>query len=66
MKLILGKYPITIRKIQKTKQVSIDISGKQVIYQVLGEDLKILEGMVPEDLQPQLERIIKTHFRTKV
>lgn len=66
MKLTLGRYPITIRKIQKTKQVSVDISGKQVIYQILGEDLKILEGMVPEDLQPQLERIIKTHFRTKV
>lgn len=66
MKLSIGPYAITIRKIQKTKQVRINISGQQVIYKVLGEELTLVDGSVPEDLRPQLERTIKTHFRTKV
>jgi hypothetical protein len=66
MKLTIGPYSITIRKIPKTKQVGIDISGTHVIYKVLGEELTLMAGSVPEDLRPQLERIIKTHFRTKV
>lgn len=73
MKLTIGPYSITIRKIQKTKQVLINLSGvgigksaEQVIYKVLGDELDLLEGSVPEDLRPQLERTIKIHFRTKV
>lgn len=66
MKLSIGPYSITIRKIQKTKKVSVEIMGQHVTYQVLGEQLTILEGEVPEDLRPQLEKTIKIHFRTKV
>lgn len=66
MKLTIGPYSIIIRKNTKEKQVNIDISGKNVIYRVLGEELTLLHGSVPEDLRPDLERTIKTHFRTKV
>ncbi len=57
---------MSIRKIPNTKHVRINLSGKEVIYKVLGEELTLLDGMVPEDLRPQLERTIKIHFRTKI
>jgi hypothetical protein len=66
MKMSIGRYDIKIRKILNTKQVSINISGQQVIYKVVGEELTLIYGSVPEDLRPQLEYTIKTHFRTKV
>lgn len=66
MKMTIGRYDIKIRRILNTKQVSISISGQQVIYKVVGEDLTLLDGSVPEDIKPQLEKTIKTHFRTKV
>lgn len=66
MKMSIGPYSIIIRKIQKTKRVSIDISGQQVVYKVLGEELTLVDGTVPEDLRPHLEWTLKTHFRTKV
>jgi len=66
MKMTIGRYDIKIRRILNTKQVSISISGQQVIYKVVGEDLTLVDESVPEDIRPQLEKTIKTHFRTKV
>ncbi len=66
MKMTIGEYSMSIRKVPHTKQVRINLSGKEVIYKVLGEELTLLDGTVPEDLRPHLEWTLKTHFRTKV
>jgi len=66
MKMQIGPYSIIFRKNAKEKKLDIDISGKKVTYRVLGESLTLLDGSVPEDLRPQLEKTIKIHFRTKV